>query len=278
MFINVASELKKARESGYAIGAFNTSNLEVTKAICRAAKELDSPVIIQTTPGAIEYAGLEQIFNIVKTEIETTGIPAAIHLDHAKDFETVKKCIDIGYRSVMIDGSKLPFEENVALTSKVVEYAHPKNVSVEAEIGVIGADEGSDEQEGGDKFSTPEQTKKFIELTGVDSIAVSIGNEHGAPEGEKLNLDLLKSISELIDIPLVLHGASGLSEEDIKSAISLGITKINIDTQIRQSFLKSIRENIENVTGDYRELFKPAMEEVGKVVEEKIKLFSNENK
>ena len=146
MFINEALELQKARESGYAIGAFNTSNLEVTKAICQAAKESGQPVIIQTTPSAIKYAGLLQIFNIVKNEIELTGVSAAIHLDHAKDFETVKECIDIGYRSVMIDGSSLPFAENVALTKKVVEYAHPKNVSVEAEIGMIGTENGEGEE------------------------------------------------------------------------------------------------------------------------------------
>ena len=274
MFINVAEELKKARESKYALGAFNTNNLEATKAICAAAKKSGKPIIIQTTPGAIEYAGLSQIFNIVKTEIEESGIQAGIHLDHAKEFEVVKNCIDIGYRSVMIDASKLSFEENVALTKRVVDYARPKNVSVEAEIGAIGSGEGG-ELSGEDHYSTPDQVKRFIELTGIDSVAVSIGNEHGAPEGEKIDLKLLKSISEAVSIPLVLHGASGLSDDDIKAAIDLGIAKINIDTQIRTAYIDGLK-NIKPDAKDYREILKVSMSNIEDVVEAKINLFQND--
>lgn len=272
MFINVSTELKNAKNSHYALGAFNTANLEVTKAICNAAKKLGKPIIIQVTPSAIEYAGLEQLFNIVKTEIENTGIDAAIHLDHAKEFEIVKDCIDIGFRSVMIDGSKLPFAENVALTKKVVDYAHPKNVSVEAEIGVIGTDEGG-KKNGNDSLSSPEEVEKFVELTGVDSVAVSVGNEHGAPKGEKLDLDLLKKISSQIEIPLVMHGASGLSDDDVKDAINLGITKINIDTNIRLAFIEGMK-SMDAEEKDYRNILKVSMEKVGQVVSEKISIFS----
>ncbi len=273
MFINISEELKKARNDGYAIGAFNTNNLEATKAICAAAKKCDAPIIIQTTPGAISYAGLRQIFEIVKTEIEETGISAALHLDHAKDFEIIKECIDIGYRSVMIDGSELSFAENVALTRKVVDYDRPKNVSVEAEIGAIGTEEGG-ENVGGGNLSSPEEVNKFIELTGIDSVAVSVGNEHGAPEDEKIDLKLLEEISRKIETPLVLHGASGLSDEDIKSAIGLGIAKINIDTGIRKAFIEGL-SNIEEGTKDYRKILKVSMENIQRVVEEKIKLFSD---
>ena len=289
MFINVADELKKARNGGYALGAFNTNNLEATKAICAAAKKSNFPIIIQTTPGAIDYAGLRQIFEIVKTEIEEAGIEAALHLDHGKDFEVVKKCIDIGYRSVMIDGSKLPFAENVALTKRVVDYAKPKNVSVEAEIGAIGTDEGAASGKAGAGvpasvedgmreltkaiMSSPDEVKRFVELTGVDSIAVSVGNEHGAPEGEKINLKLLEEISKIIEIPLVMHGASGLSDEDIKAVIGLGIAKINIDTQIRKAFIAGL-SNINAETRDYREILKISMENIEEVVKEKIGLFS----
>ena len=273
MFINISEELKKARNDGYAIGAFNTNNLEATKAICAAAKKCDAPIIIQTTPGAISYAGLRQIFEIVKTEIEETGISAALHLDHAKDFEIIKECIDIGYRSVMIDGSELSFAENVALTRKVVDYARPKNVSVEAEIGAIGTEEGG-ENVGGGNLSSPEEVNKFIELTGIDSVAVSVGNEHGAPEDEKIDLKLLEEISRKIETPLVLHGASGLSDEDIKSAIGLVIAKINIDTGIRKAFIEGL-SNIEEGTKDYRKILKVSMENIQRVVEEKIKLFSD---
>lgn len=278
MFINVAEEEKKARAREYAIGAFNTANLEVTKAICAAAKEGDSPVIIQVTPSAIKYAGLQQIFDIVKNEIEESGVNAAIHLDHGKDFEVVRDAIEAGFRSVMIDGSKLPFAENVALTKKVVDYAHLKNVVVEGEIGVITTEEGGESSEDDDPaFSTPDQTKKFVELTGVDSIAISVGNEHGAPEGEKLDLNLLKKISELVSIPLVLHGSSGLSDEDIKEAIKLGVAKINVDTNIRKAFIAGLKD-IDPEETDYREILKISMADIEEVVKERIRILSNESK
>ena len=274
MFINEALELKKARDGGYAIGAFNTNNLEVTKAIALAAKNKEGIVLIQTTPSAIKYAGLTQIFNIIKNEIDSLNIKAAIHLDHAKDFETVRDAIDIGYKSVMIDGSRLSFSENVALTKKVVEYAHPKNVSVEGEIGVLGIDEGGIKSQNNSHFSDPEQTSQFVKLTGVDSIAVSIGNEHGAPKGEKIDLLLLKQIAQIINIPLVLHGSSGLSDSDIHEAIKLGITKINVDTLIRRSFIHGIK-NYHEETSDYRDIMTNGMNGVYKVVAEKIDQFKN---
>lgn len=272
MFINVSEELQKARKNHYAIGAFNTSNLEVTKAICRAAKKLNCPVIIQTTPSAIKYAGLKQLFSIVKNEIEDTLVFAAIHLDHAKDFDIVREAIDAGYRSVMIDGSKLPLSENIALTKRVVEFAHPKNVSVEGEIGIIGTDE-ENMNTNEPALSNLEQTKQFVAITDIDSVAVSVGNEHGAPEGEKLDLDLLREIGSEIKIPLVLHGASGLSDEDIQEAIKYGISKINIDTNIKKAFIESLR-NIPNDTHDYRDVMKQTMLEIEAVVEDRMKVFS----
>ena len=270
MFINVGEELKKAREQKRGIGAFNTNNLEVTKAICRAAKELDQPIIIQTTPSAIEYAGLEQIFNIVRSEIETTGIAAAIHLDHGKTFEDAQKCIEAGYRSVMIDGSKLPFAENVALTKKVVEFARPRNVSVEGEVGVIGTDEGGGENKDS-LLSSPEEVLKFVNLTGVDSIAVSIGNQHGAPHGEKIDLKLLEEIAKVVEIPLVMHGSSGISDEEIKSAVHIGVSKFNVDTKIRRAFIAGLQELTPEIA-DYRDVLKIAMQKVEEVVQERIKL------
>jgi fructose-bisphosphate aldolase class II len=268
MFINVGEELKKARNEGYGIGAFNTNNLEVTKAICKAAKELDQPIIIQTTPSATEYAGLEQIFNIVRTEIESTGIKAAIHLDHGKDFNIAQKCIEAGYRSVMIDGSKLPFAENVALTKRVVEFAHPRNVTVEGEVGVIGTDEGGNEKNES-LLSSPDEVKQFVDLTGIDSVAVSIGNQHGAPKGEKINLKLLGDIAKLIEIPLVLHGSSGISDEEIQEAVKIGISKFNVDTNIRKAFISGLKELTDDTT-DYRDVLKISMQKVEEVVKERI--------
>jgi ketose-bisphosphate aldolase len=268
--INVAEELKKAREGGYAIGAFNTNNLEVTKAICAAAAKFDMPILIQTTPSAIEYAGLNQIFDIVTNEIKATGIKAGIHLDHAKDFQVIAQAIKAGYKSIMFDGSKYSFDENVTLTSKVVNFAHKYGVCVEAEVGVIAREEGGQLSHKA-VYSAPEEVKKFVELTGVDSIAVSVGNEHGAPKDEKVDLALLKKIAENVDIPIVMHGASGLSVGDIREAIHIGVSKFNIDTNIRKAFTSAIEHSEEQ---DYREAIKDGMAEVEEVVAKYIKIFS----
>ncbi len=270
--MNVLDELNKARANSYAIGAFNTSNLEVTKAICRAAAKFDLPILIATTPSAIEYAGLKTIFDIVLDEIANSKIKAAIHLDHGKDFDLIKQAIDTGYKSVMFDGSKLPFDENCHLTERLVEYAHRHDVCVEAEVGVIGHEEGG-KLSGSSRKSAPDEVKKFIELTGVDSVAVSVGNEHGAPKGESLDFDLLKNIAEAIDIPLVLHGASGLAFHDLSEAINIGVAKINIDTNIRTAFLHEIETSTEKK--DYRVPLAEGMEEVEKVVEKYLEIFSN---
>lgn len=269
--MDVKEELIKAREGGYAIGAFNTNNLEVTKAICQAAKKFDVPILIQTTPGAIEYAGLEQIFNIVTNEINVSGLRAAIHLDHAKDFEIIKKTVQIGYKSIMFDGSKYPFEENVILTSKVVDFAHKYDVVVEAEVGVIATEEGG-RLSGKAIYSAPNEVRKFVDLTGIDSVAVSVGNEHGAPKGERIDFELLRKIAQVVDIPLVMHGASGLAVGDIREAIGIGVAKFNIDTNIRKAFSLGVESSD---ALDYREAMTDGMDNVEKVVERYIKIFSN---
>lgn len=268
----IVSELIKARENNYALGAFNTSNLEVTKAICRAVKKADFPAIIQTSQSSIEYAGMKTLFDIVLNEVENSGIRAIIHLDHGKDIALVKEAIDLGYPSVMFDGSKLSFDENVRLTKEIVDYAKPKGVAVEGEIGIISREEGG-RLSGQSEISDPLEAKKFVELTGIDSVAVSVGNEHGAPEGEKVNLALLKEISDVIKIPLVMHGASGLSNRDIHEAIVLGVTKFNIDTKIKQAFTEEIESSNEE---DYRKVFENGMEEVENIVLRYINLFRNE--
>ena len=269
--INVKDELIKARAHSYALGAFNTNNLEVTKAICRAAAKFDTPILIQTTPSAIEYAGLKTLFDIVTDEISASKIKASIHLDHAKDYKTVQAAIEAGYNSVMFDGSKYSFDENVAMTQEVVRFAHQYGVAVEAEVGVIGHEEGG-LVSGKAIYSAPGEVKKFVELTGVDSIAVSVGNEHGAPKGERVDLRLLKSIAEVIEIPLVMHGASGLPDGDLREAISLGVAKVNIDTNLRKAFVHEIETS---KAEDYREAMKEGMVEVEKVVERYIRLFTN---
>lgn len=269
--MDIQLELINARRHGYAIGAFNTNNLEVTKAICAAAAKFHHPIIIQTTPSAIEYAGLNCLFDIIRDEIENSKIKAVIHLDHAKDFEIIQRCIEIGYKSIMFDGSKYDFDENVAMTEKVVNFAHRHGVSVESEVGVISHEEGG-RLSGNSRLSVPLEVKKFVDLTGTDSIAVSVGNEHGAPKDEKIDLDLLRQIGEIVEIPLVMHGASGLSLGDIRHAIDCGVAKFNIDTNIRHAFIKPIEKSHAD---DPREAIKEGMEEVEKVVEKYIKIFSN---
>jgi fructose-bisphosphate aldolase class II len=256
-----------ARKNGYAIGAFNVQNLESMSAIAEAATEEKSPVIMQITPSVIKYAGLAYISNLVKTAAQLAPVPIAMHLDHGGDFETAAKCIDAGFTSVMIDGSFLNFEENVALTKRVVSIAHPKGVSVEAELGKLAGVEERSVEERDAILTDPETTVEFVEKTGVDTLAVAIGTSHGAYKFKseaKLDLERLKVISEKINIPLVLHGASsvpqsivekankygaelsgakGIPEEQIKKAIALGIAKINIDTDLRLAFTATVRSS-----------------------------------
>lgn len=274
MFTSLRELYKKAADSGIAIGAFNTNNLELTQAIVAAAEKTGFPAIIQTTPSAIKYAGLSELFDIVKNLINESSAPMLIHLDHAKELDLVNQCLEIGYRSVMFDGSNLSFENNVSETKKVVEAAHKFGATVEAEIGVVGrGEEGKEEIIA--KYSDPDQAVDFVKLTGVDSLAISIGNIHGAPENEQLDIELLKKIHQKVSIPLVLHGASGLSPAIIRQAIRNGIRKINIDTQLRHAFKESLEENIDDPNKDVRDFLADARDDVELVVEKYLKLFND---
>lgn len=261
-----------AQKGGYAIGSFNTSDLEITKAIIKAAEKLNSPVMIETSEKAIAYAGLEELADIVKDQAKKTNIPVALHLDHGSNLETVNRCLQIGYTSIMLDGSKLPFLENVAITKAAADMAHRQDVPCEGELGSI-------KKSGENKsFTDPSEVSEFVKKTKVDYLATSIGSAHGVGGDEKLNIDLLKKIRQKTSVPLVLHGASGVSEEDIKAAIKNGICKINIDTDIRHTFAKAIREIANANLDDPRDIMKKIMEKIQEVVEAKIKLFGSENK
>jgi len=273
IFLDLKKEYKKAKKEKYALGAFNTYDLEITQAICSAASLNRAKVIIQTTPKAIEYAGLSQIFDIVKNEILARDILAAIHLDHSRDFGIVKKCIDIGYHSVMIDGSKLDFESNIHLTKKVVNYAHKYGATVEGELGVLGkSEDGKLSQQA--VFTEPDKVPKFVEKSGIDALAVSCGNEHGGPKGEKLDLTLLAKIAYKTDIPLVIHGSSGLSKNDIKAAINLGVVKFNIDTKIKRVFQRAIAISAKKES-DPREILASGRQKIEELVSDYIKIFAN---
>ena len=293
-----------AMQKAYAVGAFNISNLESLLAVVEAAIEEKSPVIVAVTPSSIKYAGLAYIEKMVKTATESAPVPMALHLDHGKDIETVSKCIDAGFTSVMIDGSHLKFEENVALTRRVVDLAHPKGISVEAELGTLAGVEESTVEEKEAVLTDPDAAKDFVERTGVHALAVAIGTSHGAYKfkGEpKLDFERLRLIHEKISTLLVLHGASsvpswiiekavkygaelggarGIPEKHIRKAISLGITKINIDTDLRLAFTGTIREFLVKSPKifDSRKILGSAKEAMKGVVRSKMRLFRSAGK
>lgn len=281
-FVTVKELLDKAEAGGYAVGAFNCNNMEIVQAIIQAAEAEKSPVIIQASQGAIKYAGLEYIVGLTRIAASQTAIPVALHLDHGTSFAQVMSCIRGGFSSVMIDGSKLPLAENIALTQKVLEAARPVGVSVEAELGKIGGTEDdifvSDREA---YFTDPEEARQFVAETGVDSLAVAIGTAHGQYKGEP-NLDFarLEKIRELTRIPIVLHGSSGVPEDQIRRAIQLGVRKVNIDTNIREAFVAAMRgvlaENPREI--DPRKVLGPAREAAVAVIREKIRIFGSSGK
>lgn len=277
--VSVDFLLEKAEKEGYAVGAFNCNNMEIVQAIVAAAEAEKSPVIIQASQGAIKYAGLEYIVKLVETAANSVSVPVALHLDHGTNFDQVVKCIRYGFSSVMIDGSKLPLDENIAVTNKVLDIARPIGVSVEAELGKIGGTEDDvtvSEKEA--MFTSPEEAKKFVDETGIKSLAIAIGTAHGPYKGiPKLDFERLKTIKELVKIPIVLHGSSGVADEDVKKAIELGVRKVNIDTNIRQAFMKGVKDALAEKPEeiDPRKVLGPAREAMIEIVREKIRVFGS---
>lgn len=271
--------LKQAQKGGYAVGAFNANNLEIVQGIVEAANELESPVILQASQGAIKYAGLDYIAAIVKTASEKVKVPVALHLDHGTSFEQAVQCIRAGFSAVMFDGSKHSFEDNISNTVAVVRVAKPAGVSVEAELGKIGGTEDDISVSDRDAMMTvPEEAQEFIERTGIDALAVAIGTAHGPYKGEpRLDFTRLQKIRDLVNVPLVLHGASGVPEDAIQKAISIGICKINIDTDLRQAFTAAIKQVLAEKPGeiDPRKLLGPGREALKRVAKQKIQLFGS---
>jgi ketose-bisphosphate aldolase len=283
----LASPLKlyeKAKRGGWAIGAFNTSDLSITKAIISAAEELRSPVIIETSENEVAFLTPEVAFAEVKTLAESVKIPVVLHLDHGKSFETIKTAIEAGYTSVHVDGSAMPYKVNVALTKKVVEYAHKKKVVVEGEIGHVA---GSSEAHRGeieipaDSLTDPLEAAKFVRATGVDVLAVAIGNIHGIYAGPpKLKIARLKKIGEKVKKYFSLHGGSGIPKNQVKEAIKEGVVKVNVNTELRLAFHEGLLHEFEVHPNDvvpYKYL--PAgTEAVKRVVEQKIRLLGSAGK
>ena len=272
--------LAKAEEGKYAVGAFNANNMEIVQAIAIAAEKEQAPVIMQASQGAIKYAGLDYIIGMVRIAAENARVPIALHLDHGTSFEQVVRCIRGGFSSVMFDGSQLPLEENIAITKKVVEIARPINVSVEAELGKIGGAE-DDISVKESLFTDPNEAEIFVRETGVDALAVAIGTAHGQYKGEpKLDFERLEKIRSLVNIPIVLHGSSGVPDESITKAISLGVRKVNIDTNIREAFVARLKQEMDKNPAeiDPRKLLGPAREAAVELIREKIRLFGSSGK
>src|SRR5690554_1372900 len=274
--------LEKANKECYAVGGFNINNLEFLQGIIEGAEEVNSPLILQTSEGALRYIGMDYVIGMVEAATKNTTIPVALHLDHGSSFESIMQCIRNGYSSVMIDGSHYPFEENIELTRKVVEAAHAVGVSVEAELGQLGGVEDDisvDEEDA--TFTDPEQAVEFVEKTGVDALAIAIGTAHGVYSGDpKLDFERLKSIKEKIKIPVVLHGASGVLETDVKKAVSLGVNKVNINTDFQQVFNAKIREifSADPDVYDPRKFCGPGRDAIKKEVINKIELLGSKGK
>lgn len=290
---------EKAYKGKYAIGAFNVNNMEIIQGIVGAAQIEKSPLILQVSAGARKYANPIYLKKLVEAAIEETDLPIVLHLDHGEDFDICKACVDDGFTSVMIDGSSLPFEENIALTKKVVEYAHSKGVVVEAELGrLAGIEDAINVDEKDAIFTDPDEAVEFVERTGVDSLAIAIGTSHGAFKfkGEpQLDFERLEKISKLLpNFPLVLHGASsvpqefveltnkyggqvpgaqGVPEAMLSQATKLGVCKINIDTDLRLAMTASIRKTfVENPAAfDPRKYLGPGRQAIQDMVQHKIK-------
>ena len=263
------------------MGAFNANNMEIIQAIIETAQEEKAPAILQASQGAIEYAGLDSIVAMVKVMAEKVTVPIALHLDHGTDYYQNIKCLRAGFTSLMFDGSKLPFEENVKITKKVVEMAHACDIPVEGELGQIGKMGDSDEpgvalEKVKETMADPYEAAKFVELTKIDFLAAAVGTIHGCRTPfAKLDIPRIEKIRELTDVPLVLHGASGVNDEEVRKGISAGICKINIDTRIRMIFTKKIRETIKMNPQeiDPRKLLGPAREAAKEVIRERMRVF-----
>lgn len=283
MLMNMKDLLTVAQKNHFAVPAFNIGSDQLLKAVMKTVKELKSPVILEMSPDEFNFVGYAQI-QAMLYEAAHTDVPVCIHLDHGDSYETVVRAIQAGMTSVMIDASKLPYEENVAITKKVVETAHIANVSVESELGTIGTTGNS--IEGGTEgviYTVPEEAKQFIEDTGIDTFACAIGTAHGIYPKDmkpKLRIDILKDITDQVSVPLVLHGGSSNKDEEIAEAVKNGICKINISSDIKVAFYEQARKTLNENPG-YREpieIYPAAMEACGKVCADKIRLFNSQDK
>lgn len=266
--------LLDAQKGGYAVGAFNVENMEMVKAVIAAAEELKAPVMLQTTPSTIKYGTLETYAAIVTAEAKKASVPVCLHLDHGSSYELASDAMAAGYTSVMIDGSGESFENNIAVSKKVVEKARPLGIPVEAELGKVGGKE-DDLEADADTNTDPAEAKEFAERTGISSLAIAIGTAHGFYVGTPvLDKERVSEIRKAVSVPLVLHGASGLTDEDVRECVQRGICKVNFATELRAAYTAAVKKLLEEKpeTFDPKKLGTAGMESVKELVKGRMKV------
>ena len=280
MLVRSTELLLDAQKNGYAVGAFNVENMEMVQAVIADAEELQSPVIMQTTPSTLKYADADYFYANVAVAAKKTSVPVVIHLDHGNSFELAMQAFRAGFTSIMIDGSHSVFEENIAITKSVVDVCHSAFVPVEAELGKVGGKE--DDLDGGSGgYTDPAEAAEFVERTGVDFLAVAIGTAHGVYKGiPKLDLDRLSEIRKVVSKPLVLHGTSGVPDDTVKECIKRGICKVNYATDLRIAFTEGVKSVLEEKpeTIDPKKYNAAGRENVKKYVMDKIIVCGSQNK
>ncbi len=279
MLVKSKDLLLDAQRNKYAVGAFNVENMEMVLAVLNAAEETQSPVIMQTTPGTVKYAGADMYFANIRAAARRTKIPVACHLDHGNTLAIAVQALHAGYTSIMIDGSKLPFDENIALTKTVTEICHAVNIPVEAELGRVGGKEdGLDNTQTANPYTDPDEAKIFVEKTGCDSLAVAVGTAHGVYKGTpQINFDVLAKIHKAVNIPLVLHGTSGVPDEQVIRCVSMGICKVNYATDLRIAYTYGVKRYMKENPGvfDPKKYGTYGMEEVKRYVKERMQVIGS---
>lgn len=279
MYTTLKEVTHQAEKLNMTVGAFNAHNLEMLPEMIRGAKEMGAPVIIQTSVDTAKYIGMSLLVAVVKEIAESEMVDVVLHLDHAREFNDIKEAIDSGYTSVMYDGSHLPFKENIIKTQAVVAYAHQRGVSVEGELGTIGGTEEGIHVEENDKvYTQPADAVAFVKATGVDALAIAIGTNHGQFKSKtEVNIPLLKEIDEVVEVPLVIHGGTGVKEEDYPELINNGIRKFNVGTELLVNWTQTAKDSFEEtaVNKSLRHNVMPANQKVKDIVKHKINLFMN---
>ncbi|MEY8351964.1 class II fructose-bisphosphate aldolase [Lachnospiraceae bacterium 54-53] len=277
MLVSTKDMLIKAQKEQYAVANFCIWNVEMLSGVMKACEKLQSPVILSFGSGFLVNTDINHFIHMMESYARQTALPCSIHWDHGRSFDIVSHAIDIGYNSLMIDGSAFPFEENIRMTKEVVEKFHPLCIPVEAELGHVGAETDYEEALSHYMYTDPSQAAEFVARTGIDSLAVAIGNQHGAYTAPpKINFEILEKVRLEVSVPLVLHGASGIGDEDIRRAISLGITKINIHTELCEAALDAVCDHTKGES--YQALNIRVRDSVQKRAEDKIRLFGSDGK